>query len=138
MAYVVKKPLNIAGRRREIGEILQDDEVRSASVIRSKLVAHIAEEASDKGVEGEKENWYINAPVITKEGTQVISVAVSGICEALLLLQMSSADAVTAVGTATDADMLRIVQACTANTKLKAAVKARMEELQEDPEKGGE
>ena len=139
MAYVVQRPLNIAGRRREIGEILRDDEVQSACVIRSDLVTYVADDAAGAAVEAQEGEIHINAPIVSKSGTEVISVSAEAICDALLLMQMPQADAIAAIGTATDESMLRIVNACTGNNKIKAAIKERAAELEtEDDSEGGE
>ena len=139
MAYVVKKPLNIAGRRREIGEVLGADEVRSASVIRSGLVAYIPDDSSAAVQEAREGEIHINAPIVSKSGTEVISVSAAAICDALLLMQMPQAEAIAAIGTATDESMLRIVSVCTGNNKIKAAIKERTAELEtEDDSEGGE
>lgn len=137
MTYVVNTPLNIAGRRREIGELLQEDEVRNPSVIRSGFVTRLLDPA-DFAVETANEDRHISAPIITKKGTEVISVSETGICEVILLMQKPQAEAISAIETATDLNMLQILGACVSAAKVKTAIKARIEALTGEAEaKGG-
>lgn len=141
MAYVVKKPLNIGGRRREIGNILRDEEVASGSVIRSGYVAKIdsalvdlaagagspAKDVSDVGK--------VNLPVLSENGSTVISVAPESISEAVRIMQLSQTDAVTAAKQSEDADMLTVVTLCESNKTILSAVRKRLAEL--EAEDGG-
>ena len=44
MAYIVKRPINLNGKRRLIGEIIQDDEITQGAIIRTGMVKKIEEE----------------------------------------------------------------------------------------------
>jgi len=132
MAYVVKKPLNIAGCRREIGEILGDDEVQSASVIRSGLVAYIPDDGSVVAPETQEGEIHINAPIVTKSGTEVISVSTEAIFSALLLMQLPQAEALSEIGNMEDADILQIVGACAGSAKVKTAAKEKAAVIREE------
>ena len=137
MAYVVKKPLNIAGRRREIGEVLQDDEVRSASVIRSGRVAYIGSENGSTGGSGAK--GYICIQIGTGNGARDVNVATDGVCDAIATVQMAADDAVEAVKGITDIPTLEVIGAITSVKKVKAAAIERITVLnKEDHSEGGE
>ena len=41
MAYIVKRPINLNGKRRLIGEIIQDDEIANGAIIRTGWVKKI-------------------------------------------------------------------------------------------------
>ena len=43
MAYIVKRPINLNGKRRLIGEIIQDDEITQGAIIRTGMVKKIVE-----------------------------------------------------------------------------------------------
>ena len=141
MAYVVKKPLDIGGRRRAIGEILRDDEVASGSVIRSGYVAKIDSKIVDIVMDAEspaKEAdgaGKVNLPVVSENGSSVISVAPESISEAVRIMQLSQADAITAVKQSEDADMLTVVALCESNKTILSAVRKRLTEL--EAEDGG-
>ena len=139
MAYVVKKPLNIAGRRREIGEVLTDDEVQGASVIRSGLVAFIpgAETQGSTHKRAEKAAG-IFVPIATKNGTESVSVSAEGIYEAFLILQMTQAEALPEIGKVEDYGLLQIVGACAGSTKVKTAAREKAAAIKEaQVSKGG-
>ncbi len=141
MAYVVKKPLDIGGRRRAIGEILRDDEVASGSVIRSGYVAKIDSKivdfatAADSPAKGADSAGKVNLPVLSENGSTVISVAPESISEAVRIMQLSQTDAVTAAKQSEDADMLTVVTLCESNKTILSAVRKRLAEL--EAEDGG-
>ena len=136
MAYVVKKPLDIGGRRRAIGEILRDDEVRGGSVIRSGYVAKIDSElvdiaaASDSLAKGVPNRGKVNLPVMAKSGLTVISVAPESIYEAVRIMQLSQADAIAAAEQSGDPDMLTVVSLCESNKTILSAVRKRLSDLE--------
>ncbi len=135
MAYVVKKPLDIGGRRRAIGEILRNDEVASASLIRSGFIAKVdsklveAAENADSLSEGCSCHSKVNLPVIDGKGSTVISVAPESISEAVRIMQLPRADAIDAVKQSDDADMLTVVSLCEGNNAILSAVKKRLADL---------
>ena len=43
MAYIVKRPITLNGKRRLIGEIVQDDEITQSAIIRMKWVEKVKE-----------------------------------------------------------------------------------------------
>lgn len=145
MAYVVKKPLDIGGRRRAIGEILRDDEVVSGSVIRSGYVAKVdiliedIAEAADSPVTVDGDAGKVNLPVVSENGSTVISVAPESISEAVRIMQLSQADAITAAKQSEDADMLTVVTLCESNKTILSAVRKRLADLEaEDGGSAGE
>ncbi len=143
MAYVVKKPLNIGGRRRAIGEILRNDEVASAAAMRSGYIARIdsklVEVAENAGglSEGGLYHGKVNLPVIAESGSTVISAAPESISEAVRIMQLPQADAIEAVRHADDEDMLTIVKLCEGNKTILAAVRKQMAELNTRVSGGG-
>lgn len=50
MAYIVKRPINLNGKRRLIGEIIQDSEIKNGSVIHLGWVEKLKPQSTD-GVE---------------------------------------------------------------------------------------
>ena len=136
MAYVVKKPLDIGGRRRAIGEILRDDEVRGGSLIRSGYVAKIdsglanTADAPDSPNGGVSSGGKVNLPVIAKSGLTVISVAPESIYEAVRIMQLSQADAIAAAEQSGDPDMLTVVSLCESNKTILSAVRKQLSDLE--------
>ena len=127
MAYVVRKPLNIGGKRREIGEGLQDDEVRSASVIRSGLVVYTSGETASQGdSQGE---GYISVPIGVGTDARGLTVSIQGIREAISIAQMASGKATDTVKTLEDIPTLTLVEAIVATKGTKAAAAERIKEL---------
>ena len=57
MAYIVKRPITLNGKRRLIGEIVQDDEITQSAIIRMKWVEKVKETFEPD------ENVAMNAPI---------------------------------------------------------------------------
>ena len=138
MAYVVKKPLSIGGRRRVAGEVLQDDEVKSASVIRSGYVAKIdsglidVAEPALSAKEGSSNDGGINLPIRGENGSESTTVSPASLSEAVRIIQLSSDKEVAEINKISDTTVLLILGALDKGTKAKAAIKARVEELKEE------
>ena len=47
MAYIVKRPINLNGKRRLIGEIVQDSEIKNGSVIHLGWVEKLKPQSTD-------------------------------------------------------------------------------------------
>lgn len=45
MAYIVKRPINLNGKRRLVGEIIQDAEIKQGAIIRTGWVAKVDEDS---------------------------------------------------------------------------------------------
>lgn len=133
--YVVKRPINIGGRRRIIGEMLRDDEVVSAALVRSGYVAKIdsglldVAEAVAEPIGPFDGEIRIDIPIITKDGGMVIKVSPETVCNAVRLIQTNVEDAAGEIGTSEDEDMLIILDACDSRKKIKDAARRRAEEL---------
>ena len=138
MAYVVKKPLSIGGRRRVAGEVLQDDEVKSASVIRSGYVVKIDSRLIDvaepalSAKEGSSNDGGINLPIRGENGSESTTVSPASLSEAVRIIQLSSDKEVAEINKISDTTVLLILGALDKGTKAKAAIKARVEELKEE------
>ena len=138
MAYVVKKPLNIGGRRRVAGEVLQDDEVKSASVIRSGYVVKIdsglidVAEPALSAKEGSSNDGGINLPIRGENGSESTTVSPASLSESVRIIQLSSDKEVAEINKISDTTVLLILGALDKGTKAKAAIKARVEELKEE------
>ena len=138
MAYVVKKPLSIGGRRRVAGEVLQDDEVKSASVIRSGYVVKIdsglidVAEPALSAKEGSANDGGINLPIRGENGSESTTVSPASLSEAVRIIQLSSDKEVAEINKISDTTVLLILGALDKGTKAKAAIKARVEELKEE------
>lgn len=136
MAYVVKKPLDIGGKRRLIGEILSDQEVSGGAVIRSGYVARVNSMLADIAVRSESPSGagptigQINLPDLSKNGSEGISVSPESICEAVRVMQLSQAEAIAAAEKSEDEDMLAIVGLCESNKTILSAVRKRLSDLE--------
>lgn len=140
--YVVKKPLNLGGKRRIVGETLRDDEVTSPALVRSGYVAKIdsglldmAEAVAEplRPFEGGK---CIDIPIVTKDGGMVISVYPEAIGNAVRLLQTNAEDTAGEISVSEDEDMLIILDACDSRKKVKEAARRRAEELRNKDREG--
>lgn len=133
--YVVKKPIDIGGKRRIIGEVLQDKEVVSPTLIRSGYVAKIDSGVLDS-VEGVveplkafPEGTVINVPITTKDGTLVIPATCETVCNAFRLLQTGADEAIKEIEVSEDEDLLIILDACDSRKAVHTAVRNRAGDL---------
>ncbi len=133
--YVVKLPLNIGGKRRLIGELLDDSEVTSKELITSGYLVEV-DTGHTEAVEAHEGSTLVELPVISEKGTQFISVGSESISEAVRVMQLSQNDAINAVKASTDSDMLIVLDLCESNKTIKAAIRKRGEELSEAGEAG--
>lgn len=142
--YVVKKPLNIGGRRRAVGELLSDDEVKGGSIVRSGYVAQIdsglldiagetvlSQEAS-AGASADK--TLIILPVYDKNGNTTISVAQGAIQEAVWLTQIPAKDAVKRMEETGDAETLAVLRLIETRKEVRSAINAKTASIQEAEE----
>ena len=66
MAYIVKRPITLNGKRRLIGETIQDDEITQGAIIRMKWVEKVKD---PKKPENPEETVAMNAPIGGQEET---------------------------------------------------------------------
>lgn len=140
MAYVVKKPFDAAGKRWKIGEIMPDGAVQSATLVRAGFVTRIdsglIDIAGDAVVPQElvQDDGQITLPIITKDGTMVLSVAHAVICDALRMIQSPANEVIEEIQGVRDEDLLIILDACDQRKNVHAAVRKQVEALREDNE----
>lgn len=144
--YVVKKPLNIRGKRRIIGEVIQKsdiDEKRVYSLVSSGYIARIDSGALDlaevstcaepiRDFPAQEGGVQVNIPIIKKEGSMVISVAPEGVSDALRLIQTAASEAVKEIEGIDDENVLIILDACDSRKAIKEAVRNRAAVLHAD------
>lgn len=133
--YVVKLPLNIGGKRRRIGELIDDSEVTSKELVSSGYLVKVDGKASAPE-EDSKTGKEILIPVLTETGEESLVVSESGVAEAVKIMQLSQTEALEAVKTA-ESDALIILELCSGNAKIKAAARKRGTEISEAEEKEG-
>ena len=139
--YTVNKPLNLKGRRRAIGEIVDNDDVepkRAAFLIRNGYLSEI-----DSGLLDAME-WtapplasfpektggiQIEIPIVKKEGAMVLSVTPESVSIALWLLQTAAAEAIPEIEKVEDENILIILDACDSRKTVKEAARIRAVEL---------
>lgn len=140
--YVVKKPLSIGGRRRAIGELLSDDEVKGGSIVRSGYVAQVDSGLLDlagEAVLSQKASFsegsasaLINLPVIDKNGNTVISVAPEAIQEAVRLVQLTAKEASKQIEEDSTLETLAVLRLIEARKEVRSAVNAKTSALEQE------
>lgn len=139
--YIVNKPLNLKGRRRAIGEIVNKGDVepkRAAFLIRNGYLSEIDSGLLD-AMEGaatplapfsEKTcGIQIEIPIVKKEGAMVLSAAPESVSIALWLLQTAATEAIPEIGEMEDENILIILDACDSRKTVKEAARSRAVEL---------
>ena len=148
--YTVNKPLNLKGRRRAIGEIVDNGDVeprRAAFFIRNGYLSEIDSGRLD-AMEGAAAplapppertgGIQIEVPIVKKEGSMVLSAAPESVSIALWLLQTAAAEAIPEIGKVEDENILIILDACDSRKTVKEAARNRAVELRRGAEQTGE
>lgn len=149
--YTVRKPLNLRGRRRTIGEIVGGDDVdqrRAAFFIRNGYLSKVgggqldaAGDLPDRpaGCPAGTDGIKVDIPIIKKEGAMALSTTPESISMALWLLQTAAAEAIPEIGQIEDEDILIILDACDTRKTVKEAVRDRAAGLhrRDAADKGG-
>lgn len=152
--YVVKKPIYIGGRLRAAGELLQDAEVTSGTLVRGgyvvKVTAAIANPGEDdkdgsiEVIEERKGVILVELPVLTElpvlDGDVTsVSMATDSIVEGVRIMQLKPQDAIAAIKTSADYDMCVFLTLCDTTKAVKAAAQSRAEAIAKAmKEDGGE
>lgn len=144
--YIVKKPLNLRGVRRKIGEVVNEqdvDKTRAYSLVRSGYLSEVGESAAGliqdsaaslPPISAQEGEVLINVPIIRKEGTMSILVAPEGVSEVIRLLQSTALDAEQAIKGIEDDNILILLDACDSRKTVKAAARNRAMELSQGTE----
>ena len=134
--YVVKKPLNIGGKRRVIGEILKDEEITNAAIIRSGMVAKIdsglldAAGSGNSSLHPSEEDGNIFVPVSGKNHADSIFLTPKEVFLVFWVLQISGSDkAVTEVKECSSRNVLSVVAQIDGRKAVRSAALAKLEEL---------
>ena len=149
--YIVRKSVNLRGRRRAIGETVGDGDVdqrRAAFFIRNGYLSKInggqPDDAGDPpdrptGLPAGTGGIKVDIPIIKKAGAMALSTAPESVSMALWLLQTAAADAIPEIGQVEDEDILIILDACDTRKTVKEAARSRAAELhrRDAADKGG-
>lgn len=137
--YTVTKPLNLRGRRRVMGEIVENCDVeqsRAAFFIRNGYLSEISEKqpntaggSASVSAKKQKPEIKVDIPIIKKDGAMALSTAPESVSMALWLIQTAAAEAVPEIAQVEDEDILIILDACGTRKTVKEAARIRAAEL---------
>lgn len=137
--YAVTKPLNLRGRRRVMGEIVENCDVeqsRAAFFIRNGYLSEISEKqpntaggSASVSAKKQKPKIKVDIPIIKKDGAMALSTAPESVSMALWLIQTAAAEAVPEIAQVEDEDILIILDACDTRKTVKEAARIRAAEL---------
>lgn len=139
MKYAVVKPVEICGKRRVIGEILNDGELTQRSIgilMRSGYLTKL-----ESGIFGAMEkmqnqsNAKIEVPILKKDGEFSLSIGQKEIARTIRMMQMNVDEIHPLLAEEQNDDVLILLNACDTRKAVKEAAKKRAEELkrQEEP-----
>lgn len=137
--YVVKKPLNLRGKRRVIGEVIQESDVdkrREYSLVRAGYISRLDSgtfDLAEAALHAEpirKPTAHegcieVNIPIIREEGTMALPVTPAAISDALRLLQTAAGEAVQEIKKIEDENILIVLDACDSRKTIKEAARSR-------------
>ena len=137
--YTVTKPLNLRGRRRVMGEIVENCDVeqsRAAFFIRNGYLSEISEKqpntaggSASVSAKKQKPEIKVDIPIIKKDGAMALSTAPESVSMALWLIQTAAAEAVPEIAQVEDEDILIILDACDTRKTVKEAARIRAADL---------
>ena len=133
--YIALKTITLSGVEYVEGATIPADAVlpsRVPALIRTKKIARINErpaEAQDTPQNDTNDFGGVNLPIQTENGVLELPASGEDIVKAVEVMQMNADDAAKAVGDIESETALIIIDACESRKTVKAAVKARAEEL---------
>ena len=133
--YIALKTITLSGVEYVEGATIPADAVlpsRVPALIRTKKIARINErptEAQETPQNDTNDFGGVNLPIQTENGVLELPASGEDIVKAVEVMQMNADDAAKAVGDIESETALIIIDACESRKTVKAAVKARAEEL---------
>lgn len=133
--YIALKTITLSGVEYVEGATIPADAVlpsRVPALIRTKKIARINErptEAQETPQDDTNDFGGVNLPIQTENGVLELPASGEDIVKAVEVMQMNADDAAKAVGDIESETALIIIDACESRKTVKAAVKARAEEL---------
>ena len=148
MAYTVLKPINIGGKRRIIGEILNDSDVatgRVYSLLKSgyiselKTIPEVVNENIKEGIDvAELKQLTINIPIKQSDGVFEIEVALEDVVEVFTILQSKVEEATERIKQIEKEEVLILIDATDSRKSVKVAAAEQAKKINEKIEGDGD
>lgn len=148
MAYTVLKPINIGGKRRIIGEILNDSDVatgRVYSLLKSgyiselKTIPEVVNENIKEGIDvAELKQLTINIPIKQNDGVFDIEVALDDAIGVFIILQSKVEEATERIKQIEKEEVLILIDATDSRKSVKAAAAEQAKKINEKIEDDGD
>lgn len=139
MAYTVLKPINIGGKRRIIGEVLNDSDVaagRVYSLVKSGYISEL-KTIPEEGIDvAELKQLTINIPI--NDGVFDIEVALDDAVEVFTILQSRVEEATERIKKIEKEEVLILIDATDSRKSVKAAAVEQAKKITEKIEDNGE
>ncbi|HIS61472.1 MAG TPA: hypothetical protein IAC14_04370 [Candidatus Scybalomonas excrementigallinarum] len=148
MAYTVLKPINIGGKRRIIGEVLNDNDVaagRVYSLVKSgyiseiKTIPEVVNENIKEGIDvAELKQLTINIPIKQNDGVFDIEVALDDAVEVFTILQSKVEEATERIKKIEKEEVLILIDATDSRKSVKATAAEQAKKINQKIEDNGE
>lgn len=148
MAYTVLKPINIGGKRRIIGEVLNDNDVaagRVYSLVKSgyiseiKTIPEVVNENIKEGIDvAELKQLTINIPIKQNDGVFDIEVALDDAVEVFTILQSKVEEATERIKKIEKEEVLILIDATDSRKSVKAVAAEQAKKINQKIEDNGE
>lgn len=143
--YTVLKPLNLRGKKRVTGEVVNDtviDLKRVWSLKRSGYIAEIGNrvppgepEESVCAFTGSPEDMLLTIPILCEEGVRELVTKPVSVISAVKIIQMDAKEAIAELGNLDDGDALLIIHALDSRKTVKEASEFKAKKLEKDTER---
>ena len=134
MILTAKRPCVFNGHQYSSGDIIPEEDVFAPKLAEKRGLLSISPEAPNSVSGPFSGETQVELPVIQENGSTVILVSPQSVSEAVRIMQLSQADALADIKDLQSNDTLIVLDLCTSNKTIRAAVRKRAEELSEKAE----
>ena len=134
MILTAKRPCIFNGHQYYCGDQIPEEDVLAPKLAEKRGLLSISPEAPDGASGPFYGETQVELPIIQENGSTVISVSSQSVSEAVRIMQLGQTDALAEIKDLQSNDTLIVLDLCTSNKTVRAAVRKRAEELSEKAE----
>lgn len=140
MSYTVLKPINLGGKRRFIGEVIETEVVvkeRANTLVKNGYLAEI-QTLPELVADTKQTNKVIKIPIIQDEESMDVNLYDSDIIQIFMIMQMPVEEAINKIPLIEDENLLILLHATDSRKRIKTAAVEQAKKLKEASEQAKE